>query len=106
MADSEQVIFEATRTSAGYQAREARVREGQPKADSAKASTDEFSKLIAKAESLGGDDKAIMQRYMDGALRVVAHKKTNPDFAIPPHFCTNHGLCYHDTAKCNANKGK
>jgi hypothetical protein len=96
MADSEQVVFEPTRLSAGFKA----FQTPAPQTGST------LSKLIESAQSLDADDKVIMQRYMDAALQTVAHKKSDPEFVLPPHFCTTHGMCYHESAKCNAKKSK
>jgi hypothetical protein len=66
----------------------------------------DFSRLIANAQSLVAEDKVVMQKYMEAALQTVAHRKANPEYVLPPHFCTTHGMCYHESAKCNAKKHK
>lgn len=109
MADSEQVVFEPTRLSAGFKATAVHPSTETPQYGlGAKSSGREgdLSQFMAQAQALNPDDKVIMQKYMEAALQTVAHKKANPDYVLPPHFCVTHGMCYHESAKCNAKKGK
>ena len=106
MADSEQTVFEATRLSAGFRATATDVPKKDTSSPSASSTGSDLRRLISSAQALPADDQLIMQRYLDAGLQIVAHKKSNQDFVIPPHFCTTHGLCYHESAKCNANKNK
>ena len=107
MADSEQTVFEPTRLSAGFRVVARDVAQDAPhRALSASSATSDIKRLIASAQSLPAEDHRVMQRYMEAGLQVVTHKKTNPDYVVPPHFCANHGMCFHESSKCNANKPK
>ena len=98
MADSEQTVFRVVARDVAQDA--------PHRALSASSATSDIKRLIASAQSLPAEDQRVMQRYMEAGLQVVAHKKTNPDYVVPPHFCANHGMCFHESSKCNANKPK
>jgi hypothetical protein len=94
MVDSEQSVFEPTRTSAGYRAT-ATTHAGAPSALQSLLSSTKITELAV-------EDSAVLARYVEAGLATIAHKKANPGFVIPPHACVTHGICYHTASECKS----
>jgi hypothetical protein len=99
MADSDQAVFEPTRLSAGFKV------VAQPTAPTP-ATTQDLGHQMAKAKKLSPEDQSVMTQYMDAAFQTLAHRKANPEFKVPPHFCTTHGMCYHTSDTCKSKSSK